>query len=57
MRRVRVIRTAALVVGVVIPSVILRELIEARFGVGEAPHAVVTRPGPRGHVVPDRTAE
>ncbi|MER7587072.1 hypothetical protein ABTW72_05990 [Micromonospora sp. NPDC127501] len=33
-RRVRVVRTVALLVGVVVPSLILRELIEAWFGSG-----------------------
>ncbi|WP_146752892.1 hypothetical protein [Micromonospora saelicesensis] len=33
-RRVRMIRTVALLVGVVVPSLVLRELIEARFGRG-----------------------
>ncbi|MCG5458149.1 hypothetical protein PSH03_003321 [Micromonospora sp. PSH03] len=33
-RRLRLIRTVALLVGVVVPSLILRELIEFRFGRG-----------------------
>ncbi|MEU7850190.1 hypothetical protein AB0B74_04595 [Micromonospora parva] len=33
-RRVRMLRTVALVVGVVAPSVVLRELVEFRFGSG-----------------------
>ena len=33
-RRVRMIRTVALLVGVIVPSLVLRELIEARFGRG-----------------------
>ncbi|MEU1588463.1 hypothetical protein [Micromonospora sp. NPDC005710] len=33
-RRIRMIRTVALLVGVVVPSLVLRELVEARFGRG-----------------------
>ncbi|WP_130405991.1 hypothetical protein [Micromonospora violae] len=35
-RRVRMLRTVALVVGVMAPSIVLRELIETRFGPGPA---------------------
>ncbi|MBQ1009903.1 hypothetical protein KBX53_02845 [Micromonospora sp. M51] len=33
-RRIRVIRTVAMLVGVVVPSLVLRELVEFRFGSG-----------------------
>ncbi|MDG9677981.1 hypothetical protein [Micromonospora sp. DH14] len=33
-RRIRVIRTGAMLVGVVVPSLVLRELVEFRFGRG-----------------------